>query len=635
MPHIIGTAGHIDHGKTALIRALTGLETDRLKEEKERGISIDLGFAYLDLPGGERAGIIDVPGHERFIHNMLAGAHGIDVVLLVVAADDGVMPQTEEHLDIVHLLGVERGVVAVTKTDLVDEARVKDVHEEVQILLAGTTLEGSPVIPVSSITGTGIDALRAALEERLRHAPQLSASGYFRLPVDRAFVMHGHGTVITGTAIGGAVHPGDTVRILPGAHEARVRTVQVHGSEVAEAIAGQRVALNLAGVERVEATRGHVVCDPRLDRATERFDVWMELRPAARPLRNHGTVRLHIGTAEVLARVVLLDRRSALAPRQSTYAQIVPRHPVYTLRLDRFVLRDESAQRTIGGGVVVHPFAHRHRRDEEGLSERLRALQAATTPAEIVRAVLNLENDFAVETDDLAQAAGLPTDVVVEAVRGDANLRGLPDETAPTACTTTEKWERLGPLVVEVLTAFHRDEPIAAGMEMESLRSRVAPDLSTKTFRTLVDALLGQGLIARDESRLRLPTHRVVLRRDQEQAGGRAEALLVTGGFTPPSLKQIEGELGMPRQRLLPILKQLEREGRVVQVDKELYFASEHLERARNLLREHAEAHGQIDAATFRNILGASRKFSIGLLDYFDRTGFTLRVGDLRKLRKS
>jgi selenocysteine-specific elongation factor len=367
MPHIIGTAGHIDHGKTALIRALTGQETDRLREEKERGISIDLGFAYIDLPSGERVGIVDVPGHERFIHNMLAGAHGIDVVLLVVAADDGVMPQTEEHLDIVHLLGVGRGVVAITKADLVDEARLNDVREEVQILLAGTTLENSPAIPVSSITGTGIDALRGALEERLHDAPQPSAAGYFRLPVDRAFVMHGHGTVITGTAISGTVQVGDTVRILPGGHEARVRTVQVHGREVREAVAGQRVALNLAGIERVEATRGHVVCDPHLDRATERFDAWIELRPAARPLRNHGTVRLHIGTAEVLARAVLLDRRSALPPRESTYAQIVPRHPVYTLRLDRFVLRDESAQRTIGGGVVVHPFARRHRRGEERL----------------------------------------------------------------------------------------------------------------------------------------------------------------------------------------------------------------------------------------------------------------------------
>src|SRR5512139_786504 len=336
MPHIIGTAGHIDHGKTALIRALTGQETDRLKEEKERGISIDLGFAYLDLPTGERVGIVDVPGHERFIRNMLAGVHGIDLVLLVVAADDGVMPQTEEHLDILHLLGAAHGIVAITKTDLVDETRLAAVREEIEILLAGTTLEGAPVVAVSSTTGAGLDSLRQAIETALAGYTRAPSSGYFRLPVDRAFIMHGHGVVVTGTAVGGAVHPGDAVRVLPSGQETRVRSVQVHGREVAQATHGQRVALNLAGIERAGVKRGDLICDPRLDRVTDRCDAWVEIRPAAgRPIESHEVVRLYLGTAEAMGKLVLLDGRPALTPRQTAYAQLVLREPVQALRGDR------------------------------------------------------------------------------------------------------------------------------------------------------------------------------------------------------------------------------------------------------------------------------------------------------------
>jgi len=634
MPHIIGTAGHIDHGKTALIRALTGQDTDRLKEEKERGISIDLGFAYLDLSSGERVGIVDVPGHERFIRNMLAGAHGIDLALLVVAADDGVMPQTEEHLDILHLLGAAHAVVAVTKADLVDAARVAAVEEEIAILLAGTTLEGSPTVPVSSLTGAGVDRLRQMIEAHLADYQRVAPLGYFRLPVDRAFVMRGHGTVVTGTAIAGCVHPGDTVRVLPGGGEARVRAVQVHGGEVAEATYGQRVALNLAGVERQDVQRGHVVCDSRLERVTDRVDAWVEIRPAAgRKVESHDVVRLYLGTAEVIGKLVLVDGRDALAPRQSGYGQLVLREAVHALRGDRFILRNQSAQRTLGGGIVVHPFARRHARGDPSLLPRLDALRAASSDAEIVRAVLDVEPDFAVTPEFLAQAAGLLPDAVRRAIRADSTLRALPDSTAIAACTTVEKWEALRAAVVQVLTAFHAHAPLTPGMEMESLRSQVAADLSPKVFRAVLDALVTAGAVARDDSIIRLPGHRVALRQDEQQLGARAEALIAAGAFTPPDLKLIESSLGVPRQRLQAILQQLEREGRVTKIAEDLYFARAPLERARELLRAHVEARGDISAATFRDLLGASRKFSISLLDHFDRTGFTLRVGDIRKLR--
>jgi selenocysteine-specific elongation factor len=634
MPHIIGTAGHIDHGKTALIRALTGQETDRLKEEKERGISIDLGFAYMDLVNGERAGIVDVPGHERFIRNMLAGAHGIDLVLLVVAADDGVMPQTEEHVDIVHLLGVQHGVVAITKADLADGLRLAAVEEEVEILLAGTTLAGAPIVPVSSVTGMGLNDLRQAIEHELARYQRPRPAGYFRLPVDRAFVMHGHGTVVTGTAIGGAVHVGDVVRVLPGGAEARVRTVQVHGVEVANAIYGQRVALNLAGVERARVARGHVICDPLLDRVTDRFDVWMEIRPAAgRPVESHEVVRVHVGTAEAIGKLILLDGCEVLRPRESGYGQLVLREPVQVLRGDRFILRNQSAQRTIGGGLVVHPFAPRHRRGDPLLVPLLETLRTAASGPAIVGALLRLETDFAVALDIVAQAAGLRHEAVHSALREDATLRALPDSANAAACTTSEKWEALRAAVVRALAAFHQREPLSPGMEMESLRSQVASGLPPKIFRAVVDALAANAVIARAESILRLPGHRVALPRDDERVAAQAEALIAAGGFKPPDLKDLEASLRVSRPRLQAILQQLEREGRVARIATDLYFARDPLERARGLLRAHVYAHGDISAATFRDLLGASRKFSISLLDYFDRTGFTLRVGDVRKLR--
>jgi len=634
MPHIIGTAGHIDHGKTALIRALTGQDTDRLKEEKERGISIDLGFAYMDVSSGERVGIVDVPGHERFIRNMLAGAHGIDLVLLVVAADDGVMPQTEEHLDILHLLGASHAVVAITKIDLADEARLAAVREEVEILLAGTTLEGAPILGVSSVTGAGVDALRRTIEERLVGYERLAPLGYFRLPVDRAFVMHGHGTVVTGTAVAGVVRPGDAVRVLPGGEEARVRSVQVHSHDVAEATFGQRVALNLAGVERTEVQRGHVIADPRLDRVTDRFDAWVEIRPSAgRAVESHEVVRVYIGTAEAIGKLVLLDGRAALAPRQSGYAQLVLRDPVHALRADRFILRNQSAQHTIGGGMVVHPFARRHRRGDALRTENLAALRGASSPVELVNALLRIEPDFAVTPEFLAQAGGVPPQTVRDALRSDPRLRALPDADNPAACTTTEKWEALRTAAVELLRTVHQKTPLAPGMEMESLRSQIAPDLSPKIFRAVLEALSAEKVIARDDSILRLPAHRVALRRDEAQLGARAETLIAQGGFTPPDLKQIETALGVPRAQLNAILQQLEREGRVAKIGEGLYYAAEPLERVRGLLRAYVAQHGEITAATFRDLLGASRKFSIALLDYFDRTGFTLRVGDVRKLR--
>ncbi len=632
---IVGTAGHIDHGKTALIKALTGQDTDRLKEEKERGISIDLGFAHLDLDGGVRVGIVDVPGHERFIRNMLAGAHGIDLALLVVAADDGVMPQTEEHVDILHLLGTRSGVVAITKIDLVDAARLAAVKEEVEVLLAGTALEDAPMLPVSSVTGEGVAALRAAIAERLGTYVRAERPGFFRLPIDRAFVLHGHGVVVTGTATSGTVREGDTIRILPGGETARVRSVHVHNDLVREGQAGQRVALNLSGVERTDVVRGHVACSPALDRATDRLDAWVELRPGARrAVATHGAIRLFVGTADVIGKLVLLDARSELAAGASSYAQLVLREPVAALRSDRFVLRDEASQRTIGGGVVVHAFAPRHRRGDPVVLAALAALHRATSDDAVVEAVIALDTGVAMAPDLLLQAAHLSPEGLRAVLRSDQALVVLPDVEAPEAVTNSDKWQRLRQATIGAVTECHRATPLAPGIEMESVRTRVAPDLSPKIFRAALDRIIADKLLVRDESVLRLPSHRIALGGADQALATRAEALLRDGDLTPPDLKQLETTLAVPRARLNDLLQQLEREGRVQRVAPDLYYAAAALERARGLLRDYVTAHGEITAATFRDLINASRKYSIALLDYFDRTGFTLRVGDSRKLRR-
>jgi selenocysteine-specific elongation factor len=629
---IIGTAGHIDHGKTALVRALTGQDTDRLKAEKERGISIDLGFAYLDVPGVGRVGVVDVPGHERFIRNMLAGVHGIDLVLLAVSADDGVMPQTEEHLDILHLLGVCRGIAAVTKVDLVAADRLAEVREEIEILTAGTTLEGAPVIGVSSVTGQGLEELRREIARQLAAYERRPLPGYFRLPVDRAFLMKGHGLVVTGTAVAGEVAVGDTLRVLPGGEAARVRHIEVHGAARERACFGERVALNLAGIGRTDVGRHEVVCDARLGRDTRCFDAFVELRPGPkRGLRHHGRVRLHLATAETLATVVMLDGRERLEPGASGYCQLRLAEPVMALRGDRFILRAETADATIGGGLVLHAFAPRRRPRSLDVLGRLRALQRGEG-AEALRAFLELSGEFACPRGELAQGLALRDEEVVALAATAPGVLPIPDAACPEAFTLVESWHALERRAEETVAAFHRDNPVAPGMDMESLRTRLPDAHEPKVFRWVVERLVASGKLARSESLLRLPGHRVALDERARRAGARVEAVLRAAGLTPPDVGGLDAE-GLSAKELQDVLAVLEREGRVVRVAPGLYYATDAVERGLALLREYLVTHGEITAAAFRDLMGASRKYSIAFLDYCDRIGITLRVGDVRRLR--
>jgi selenocysteine-specific elongation factor len=630
---ILGTAGHIDHGKTALVRALTGQETDRLKEEQERGISIDLGFAYYEI-GGRRFGVVDVPGHERFIRNMLAGAHGMDLVLLVVAADDGVMPQTEEHFDILHLLGARRVIFVLTKIDLVDARRIDEVRGEIEILAAGTGFESAPVVAVSSVAGQGIDALRAEIERQVATLPPRDRGGWFRMPVDRAFVVHGHGLVVTGTAIAGSVREGDALALRPGSVLARARSVQVHGETVATAGAGQRIAVNLGGVEREQARRGLLLADPRVEFPTDRIDCWVEVRPGAkRALRSFERVRVYAATSEVMGRLVVLGGEREIAPKASGFCQIALDDELVVANGDRFILRTESATRTTGGGVVLHPFAVRHRADERELTACLARLRDGA-PAERLLAFLALLHEFAAPLSYVAQALSRTAEEVRAIAGGVPDVVALPSASDPQAYTTRDKWATLAKLAADALRDHHRAHPLVAGMEAESLRSRLRVPVPPRLWRPVLERLEGEKVLVREQSTLRLPGHRVELGGGVADLATRVREAISSGGFTPPDAKQLESQVQASGAQLAPVLRVLEREGKVVRVAPDVYLEPAALERARSLLLEHLAAHPEVTVADYRTILSASRKYALALLEHFDRAALTIRVGDARRLRR-
>jgi selenocysteine-specific elongation factor len=631
MPYIIGTAGHIDHGKTSLIKALTGEDTDRLKEEKERGISIDLGFAQLDLSDGNIAGVVDVPGHERFIKNMLAGAHGIDLVLFTVAADDGVMPQTEEHLDIVHLLGIRTAIFVITKADLVSAARIAEVDEEIQILTLGTLLENSPVVAVSSATGEGLPQLKQLISQSVKSLEKPAPSGYFRLPVDRAFVLQGHGVVVTGTARSGEIRTGDRVRCLPGDQIFRVRSLQVHGQPVEVAGWGQRVALNLTGPDSAEVARGHVICHEKISLASNRFDAYLEVRPAARKgIKNHQNVRVHLGTAERLGKVIILGERDNIEPKQSAYCQLTLTEPILALSGDHFILRDETAQRTLAGGMVINPWARRHKRADD-LHNKLEVLHRGDI-TQLTEAFIEESEAFALPLESIYQFLNCREELIRSSIDKMKNIRSVSAE-GEKVYTTERKWQRLKEQITKILKDFHATHPLIPGMDMEELRGKLAYELSPKVFRVVVDGLISERLIAKEENLLRLSQHELRLGGQDKLLMERIKKLLGEQELAPPELKQIEKDAAVPRAKLIEVLRLLERERAIVKVATDLYFLSSCVDKVRNVLSRHLTEKGEISAAAFRDLLGSSRKYTIALLEYFDREGLTLRIGDIRRLK--
>ena len=628
---VLGTAGHIDHGKSSLIKALTGTDPDRLSEEKARGITIELGFAQLDLPSGRSVGVVDVPGHEKFVRQMVAGATGIDVVLLVVAADDGVMPQTREHLAIIDLLGIPRGIVAITKSDLADEDWIELVHDEVESLIEGTSIQGSPIIPVSSKSGAGLPDLLAAIDELSDEAPSRQSKLSMRLPVDRVFTISGAGTVVTGTMWSGTARRDDPVEIMPGGTRARIRGVQVHSETVDEAHAGQRVALNIAGVEKSEISRGDIIAAPDTLTVTDRFDARVTYLGAGgeKVFESGARVHVHHGTREVLGRVLLMDDE-ALAPGQSALAQVRLEEPLAPRFDDRFIIRSYSPVFTIGGGTVLDVLPPRRTKLREHERELLDALVAHDLSA----ASVGLLGARALPMTSLQTAAALG--VQRSQVADELNRAKLErfKVGSDTYFVTPEAQQGLLHRIEAELLAFHEESPKATGIAAAALRDRVDRRLDAKVFDALLALAVEAGTAALDAGAVRHPKAAVSALAEEATAREALGPLLAAQALAPMGVTALAEEAGIDVGVARKVLTKLVAEGTVVRLGPELHFDAAAMAAARDSIETHLRANGEMLAKDARDLLGTSRKYVVPILEYFDSQGLTKREGDVRVLRK-
>jgi len=629
---IVATAGHIDHGKTLLVKALTGVDTDRLPEEKARGISIDLGFAYWQTAAGDTIGFVDVPGHERFIRNMLAGVCGIDYVMLIVAADDGVMPQTIEHLHIVDLLNVARGMAVITKTDRAAPERVAQVIADVRNLLAPTTLASIPVIPASAVSGDGIAALRDELAAAAKaHARSEQAGRHFRYAIDRAFTIAGSGTVVTGTVFNGAVAAGDKLMLSPSGIEVRVRTLQEHGQPAPRAVAGERCALNLSGAELAQIGRGDWLVAPALHAPTQRIDVRLQvLASETQPLKHWTPVHLHLGTADVTARLAI-RRGETIAPGASALAQLIADRPLAALHGDRFIIRDQSAARTIGGGSVVDPFAPATRRNSAARRAQLAALEHAAPEAAL--AALLACSPQGIDLTQFERAFNLTAERIEALTRGcGAAVIGKEQRVAlPLAAV-----EAIKQRVLEALTRFHRESPQALGAEIEAQRQALAPTLAATTFVALLRELADQRKIEVTGSRMRLPQHVATANPADEKMWQTIKPVLDAAGFKVPPLRELTVSTQVKEALLKDFLHRKSRTSELIRVGTDRFYPRATLAQLAAIAQAAAQAApgGQFTVAQFRDASGIGRGLAMEVLECLDRIGITQRIGDTRKMRK-
>lgn len=631
---IIGTAGHIDHGKTALIKALTGVDADRLKEEKARGITIDLGFAYLPLPDGSILGFVDVPGHERFVHTMVAGASGIDLALLVVAADDGVMPQTREHLAILDLLRIRRGLIVITKADLVDDARLDEVRAQLREITQGTVLDGADIMVVSSSQGLGVAALRERLVDEARAMGAHDASGRFRLAIDRVFVLPGVGVTVTGTVLSGTVQVKDRLLVSPSGLEARVRSIHAQNRAVELGRAGDRCALNIAGehIAKDALHRGDMLVDPALHAPTDRIDAYLHLLPSeARAMGAWFPARLHHEAAEVGVRVVPLDG-TQVRPGESAYAQLVLDRPLAAATFDRFVLRDVSAQRTIGGGEFIDLRAPSRQRRTQDRREQ-RAALGQHNPLVALATLLDTP-PFVWDVQAFARDRALSA-IDLEALEAALSLQVFISGEARVALSEAH-WQAFVISLVSHLDAFHAEHPDLQGMGRERLRLAVQPRLPAFAFALALQHPDFAGKVVRDGAFVRLASHSLQLGPERE-AAWRVVAPLLGGEarFRPPRVRDVAGALGRPELEIRQLLKFMARLGRVDEVAHDHFFLRttvQEMVRIAADLAEHA-ADGRFTAAQFRDRLDNGRKVAIQILEFFDRQGVTFNRGTLRKVQ--
>jgi selenocysteine-specific elongation factor len=623
---ILGTAGHIDHGKTALVERLTGTNTDRLPEEKARGISIELGFAALDLPSGRRVSVVDVPGHERFVKQMLAGAGGMDLVMLVIAADEGIMPQTREHLDIVSLLGISDGFVALTKADLAPDREWLDMVEaDIEEAVEGTCFAGRPIVRCSARTGEGVDRIRSVIDERLDHARYAERGRETRLPIDRVFVMQGFGTVVTGTLWSGTLAPGDAVRILPSDLETRVKSVQVHGGEVQEAVAGQRVAVSLHRVDRDRVARGEWVVKSDVLRAASMMDAWFRLLPGApKPLKTRARVRVHLGSAELLARLILLDRDD-LEPGAVAPVQLRLESPGVAEAGDRYVVRSYSPMHTIGGGTILVSNAAKRRRHRGDVSAEFRRLEEGTPEDRMIEALERAGMD-GIAAKDLRSALGLAAgEFEALAGAGRASGRVLGDARLFGAAIVDRAMRE----IEAALTGHLAAHPFRWGVAIGELKSRVGRMMDAALFDIARARLVSEGRAQERREQIAPAGRPRELPPEGESLAGQLEEKLAAGGFAVLELAKALDEMRVPHGD--DLVARLLFEGRLTQVSQEFVYPTGRIEEARVRLSKHFESHETLSVADAKELLGGiSRKHIVPLLEFFDRQGWTRRAGDAR-----
>lgn len=633
MDIIVGTAGHIDHGKTSLVRALTGVDADRLPEEKKRGITIDLGFAELDL-GDVRIGFVDVPGHERFVKNMLAGAHGIDLVALVIAADEGVMPQTREHFDICRLLETKTGLVVITKTDMVDDELLELVRAEAEELVADSFLEGAPIVCVSAKTGAGIDELKNKLRESALSIPSRSNETVVRLPIDRSFTMRGFGAVVTGTLVAGKINEGDELELLPLGQKVRVRGLQVHSSQVKQAFAGQRTAVNLGSIEASQIERGQILAPVSRLRPTQIIDAKIEvLKDAPRPLKTRMRVRVHIGAVEALARVRVLEESGKIDVGESGFAQIRLETPVVTIPNERFIIRSYSPSHTIAGGRVLDALAVKHRgREAKIVRERLSVLLSADN-AETVSTFVETANENGLRNTDLSARTGWRDEVLEKAITEAKEKEKIVD--AEGVYLSHGAFEKLSSAVVQTLEEHHKREPLVKGIQRETLREKLFSHSPVEVFRFALRELENDKKIVSDKDIVRAASHNLELSKEDETLRGKLEQVYKDAVLEAPTLEDAFQKAGIAANKHeygRKILQLLIDGGFVVRVSGDMFFHRAALDNLISRLKDFATTSKDrlIDVAAFKDMAGVSRKYAIPLLEYFDRERVTRRAGDKR-----
>jgi selenocysteine-specific elongation factor len=629
---ILGTAGHIDHGKTALVKALTGVDTDRLKEEKERGITTELGFTFLDLPSGIRMGIIDVPGHEKFVKHMVAGVWGIDLVALIIATDEGVMPQTREHLDICRLLEVNKGLIILTKIDLVDEDLLGLVKEEVTEIVKDSFLKDAPILPVSSITREGIPELISALDRLSKEVEERSTDGLFRLPIDRVFVMKGFGTVVTGTVVSGTLSIGESVQILPSGVEAKVRTLQVYNRPVEKALAGQRAAVNLQGIETSAVERGDVLVHTHTLAPTRMLDVYIEYLPSAqRPLKNRTRQRFHIGTNLTSVSIFLLDREE-LVPGESGFAQVRLEAPVVALPHDRFVIRGSGVIQTLGGGVVLDAHPTKHKRNAPSVIEDLTILREGSQDQAIAQHI-SRSGMGGIAPDDLLKRVATSSSEVQRVIKkmidkGEALLI----DPEKMKVIDIRSYHQLKEMALAQLKEFHQRFPMKSGLAKEELRTKLPMEVDVKLFQILLNGLIKSKEILLEKDKLRLPTHQISSM-DEKGLIKRVEEAVLKAGLQSPSPKELSEAWSEKEEGVQAVFEHLVHEGVLVKIKSGIYIHRVPFEHLKEELVSYLKKNKEITTPQFKEMTNASRKYAIPLIEYFDQIKLTIRLGEKRVLR--